>query len=196
MIKRYLAFFLFFEVSFPSDIPCLIEAECDFQDNALKNTVETTSLRAQVEKRSKKKHEANTSASVTQAQDPPISEVKKKEKKKNKKIKPDHASQDEGKTDDSSQLKPDIAGTGQNEKKKHKKRKHKETSSSADDSHVDGFNINSSENSSPKRQKTIADSHVQVSKAFLLDIPIRFFIFLTSSPCWLAERDFTLRHHC
>jgi hypothetical protein len=172
MIKRYLAFPLFFEVSFPSDIPCLIETACVLQDNALDNTVNTTSLRTQVEKRSKKKHEANTSVSVTQAQDPPISEVKAKEKKKNKKIRPDHASQDESKTNEGSQLKPDIAGTGQNEKKKYKKRKYKGTSSSADDSHVDGLNISSNENSSPKRQKIIADSHVQVSKTFLLNIPI------------------------
>jgi hypothetical protein len=187
---------LFFEVSFLSDIPCLIEAECNSQDNTLRNIAENTSFRARVEKRSKKKHEANTSASVTQAQDPPISEVKKKEKKKSKKIRPDHASQDEGKTDESSQLNPDTAETDQNEKKKHRKRKHKQTSSSADDSHVDGSNVNFGENSSPKRQKTIADSHVQVSKAFLLDIPIRFSIFLTSNLCWLAEGDFTLGHHC
>jgi hypothetical protein len=174
----------------------LIETKCNLQDNTLKSTAETTSFQVQVEKRSKKKHEVGTSAPITQAQEPPISEVKKKEKKKNKKTKPDHASQDEGKTDKSSQLKPDTAENDQNEKKKHKKRKHKQTSSSTDDSQVDGSNANFDESSSPKRQKTMTDSHVQVSKAFVFDISIQFSTFLTSNPCWLAESNFTFGNHC
>jgi hypothetical protein len=52
----------------------------NLQDTTTKVTADSTSSQARVEKRSKKKHEANAPAPVVKAQEPPASEQDKKEK--------------------------------------------------------------------------------------------------------------------
>jgi hypothetical protein len=150
-----------------------------------------------VEKRSKKKHEVNASTLTAHAQETPIPEGKKKEKKKNKKPKPSSIHEDGDQADDTSQPKPKVGEEeDQSEKKKHKKRKHKKTSSSHDDSKADGSNVKLNEESSPKRQKVMAESHVQVSQLlFPFNTLIKIFAFLISNLFCLAESNFTIGNY-
>jgi hypothetical protein len=117
-----------------------------------------------VEKRSKKKHEVNTSILTPQAQETSISEDKKKDKKKNKKPKPGSIQTNQNPDGDTSQPTSEVGGKeDRSEKKKQKKRKHKKTSSSNDYSQADHSDADPSEASSPKKQKIVAESHVRVS---------------------------------
>jgi DNA mismatch repair ATPase MutL len=134
------------------------------QDEAVKTYTEATSSQPQVEKRSKKKHETNASILTPQVQETSIPEDKKKEKKKNKKPKPSSTLPGENQTDNTSRPTSEVGGEeDRSEKKKSKKRKHKKTSSSNDDSQADHSNADPGEISSPKKQKTVAESHVRVS---------------------------------
>jgi hypothetical protein len=132
-------------------------------ENATTNT-DVTSSQPQVEKRSKKKHEVNASTLTPQAQETPIPEDNKKVKKKNKKPKPSNTHTGENQAGDTSQPTSEVSGKeDRSGKKKQKKRKHKKTSSSNDDSQADHSYVDPGEVSSPRRQKTMAESHVQVS---------------------------------
>jgi hypothetical protein len=123
-----------------------------------------TSSQPHVEKRSKKRHEVNASISIPQTQETSVSGDKNIDKQKNKKPKPSSAHTNENQVDDPSRPTLEVGGEeDRSEKKKQKKRKLKKTSSSSDDHQVDHSNAGSGEVSSPKKQKTMAESHKQVS---------------------------------
>jgi hypothetical protein len=66
--------------------------------------------------------------------------------------------------DENFQPQHDTAEEGQSEKKKkRKKRKHSKSSSFSDGSRADESKPDEGDGSSPKRQKTIVEGHVQVS---------------------------------
>jgi hypothetical protein len=117
-----------------------------------------------VEKRSKKKHEANASISIPQTQATIVFEDKNKDTQKKEKSKPSSTYTSGSQDDDPSQPTPKvIREEDRSEKKKQKKRRIKKTSSSSDDHQVDHSNTGPGEVSSSKRQKTMSGSHKPVS---------------------------------
>jgi hypothetical protein len=115
-----------------------------------------------VEKRSKKKHEANASISIPQTQATIVFEDQNKDIQKTEKSKLGITYTSGSQDNDPSQPTPKVIREEDRSEKK-KKRKIKKTSSSSDDYQVDHSNTGAGEVSSSKRQKTVSESHKPVS---------------------------------
>jgi hypothetical protein len=125
-----------------------------------------------VEKRSKKKHESDASIPV-KIQESSTTEERQKKKKKEKKQRHHKARNDEAEEQAANTSQPgqNTEYSSRSEKKKHKKRKHTKNSSSSDGADVDISKSNIEEESVPKKQKTDAGNHAQVSRrlSFIFD---------------------------
>jgi hypothetical protein len=159
---------------------------------------DTTSSQALIEKRSKKKCEASASISVVKAQEAPTTQQDKPSKKK-KKEKMHKAAETEEAPDENLQPQHDaVEGEQGEKKKKRKKRKHSKSSSFSDNSNADESKLDDGNGSSPKRQKTNAKDHVQVSPYLLFQhiSHLIFYVSLTSNSFNFSEKDFTIGNHC
>ncbi|WJX26710.1 hypothetical protein P8452_15595 [Trifolium repens] len=143
----------------PTKVPII-----DLSDNTKSESVKDDTIVAPsqvfVEKRSKKRHEADASISTPQTQATTVFEDKNKNVQEKEKPKPSSTHISEDTDDNPPQTTPKVISEEErSEKKKQKKRKIKKTSTSGDDHQVDHSNAGADKASSPKRQRTVSESH-------------------------------------
>ena len=158
-----------------------------------------------VEKRSKKRHEADASISTPQTQATTVFEDKNKNVQEKEKPKPSSTHISEDTDDNPPQTTPKVISEEErSEKKKQKKRKIKKTSTSGDDHQVDHSNAGADKASSPKRQRTVSESHKPVSFFFFTFLSthlvkmthsyIYIFLFIYPAGCNSTPRDHFRRY--